>query len=190
MTEEQAACSRKYQTTKTNYNSSVYDLYVDYDSIPANHTLTNKTDFQIVLTRTLPATRKGFFKLKTNPSTSFYQITDSCTLNYTKITNTYNYDYFHNINVLNRDENNYIQNALSTNPTLDITTGSNHIWTSSSNITYNLKDENGNVLTTFTENLDLTKYWGNLQKLVLEMVIGATATFEKIEIGNEINEQL
>lgn len=60
------ACSRKYQTTRKDYNSNVYDLYGDYDNIPSNNRLPETDDISKIINRTLPATKKGFFKLKTD----------------------------------------------------------------------------------------------------------------------------
>jgi hypothetical protein len=63
MNDEQA-CSKKYMQTRTEYNSNVYDLYANYDKIPSNNKLPDTNDINQLLKRTLPACKKGYFKLK------------------------------------------------------------------------------------------------------------------------------
>lgn len=63
------ACEKKYMRTDTDYNSCVYDLKGDYDTIPANQKLPSTEDINTILSETIGAAKKGFFKLKTDKIT-------------------------------------------------------------------------------------------------------------------------
>lgn len=52
-----------YMTTKTDYNSCVYDLMVDYKDVPTNIDFTNTNIFEKLLQRSLPITHKGFLNI-------------------------------------------------------------------------------------------------------------------------------
>ena len=81
MTDDDKACSLKYMKTKNEYNSSVYDLVANYDDVPSNLPLPTSEDINKLLKRTLPACKKGYFKLKSEKTTPE---------NKTLITNDYN----------------------------------------------------------------------------------------------------
>ena len=53
----------KYMRTKTDYNSCVYDVYGNYDDVPANLPLPTGDEVLGVIQRSLPITKKGFFNL-------------------------------------------------------------------------------------------------------------------------------
>lgn len=53
----------RYMKTKTNWNSCVYDLYVDYDDIPVNLRLDETTKFNLLFKRSLPLSKIGYFNL-------------------------------------------------------------------------------------------------------------------------------
>ena len=81
MTDDDKACSLKYMKTKSEYNSSVYDLVANYDDVPSNLPLPTSEDISKLLKTTLPACKKGYFKLKSEKTTPE---------NKTLITNDYN----------------------------------------------------------------------------------------------------
>lgn len=56
----------EYMRTSTNYNSCVYDLYVDYDSVPSNIKYNDLTVFNKVLNRSLPISKIGYFNFIIN----------------------------------------------------------------------------------------------------------------------------
>lgn len=57
---------RKYMKTKDNYNSNVYDIYVDYDMFPENLTRPTENEIQKIILRNIPLTKKIFYNLHLN----------------------------------------------------------------------------------------------------------------------------
>lgn len=53
-----------YMTTKTDYNSCVYELEADYKDIPSNIDFTNDHIFEKLLQRSLPITHKGYLNVE------------------------------------------------------------------------------------------------------------------------------
>lgn len=53
----------RYMKTNTNWNSCVYDLYVNYDDIPVNLRLDETTKFNLLFKRSLPLSKIGYFNL-------------------------------------------------------------------------------------------------------------------------------
>ena len=68
-----------YMGTREDYNSNVYDLYVDYDDIPTNIRFGGTERFNMLLNRSLPLTKKGFLSVELNEESTSTLVFDTDT---------------------------------------------------------------------------------------------------------------
>lgn len=55
--------NREYMRTRTDYNSCVYDLEIDYENIPTNLRLPTTTEFDQIFKRCFPISKKGILNI-------------------------------------------------------------------------------------------------------------------------------
>ena len=150
-------CDRKYMKTDTDYNSCVYDLEADYDDLPSNISLPDNNDISKILSRTLPVTRKCFFKLSTDRSFDIgvFSFSSNFTVFTEKVQDDITVNKLINVNNCTITDNN-ITGTLKDNSTAETPLLSIHLlsmlkYTGSENLTIEVYNQNGELITTITK---------------------------------------
>ena len=165
----EVTCDRKYMKTDTDYNSCVYDLEADFDDLPSNISLPDNNDISKLLNRTLPATRKCFFKLTTdrNFDIGVLNFKPKFKIFTEKVQDNITVNDLINVNNCTITDNN-ITGTLKDNSTAETPLLSIHLlsmlkYTGSEKLTIEVYDENGTITQTINtpktdllENIDTT----------------------------------
>ena len=150
--------------THTDYNSCVYDLFVDYEDIPSNLKLPTSSEFDTIFKRCFPISKKGFLNIDLTPDSSTtrftvrskpkYYISNYIATEYQQISGSTEPVLIENLNIYDETIYCFSLNSTNTNKLLP---------------TITFYDDNDNIIDTglgintfTTDNVDSAEYYAEV----------------------------